>query len=361
MKKSLLISIVTLAAALISCTKVEPDAPSAPASSTAQAAPSSSTDATDNQKIDFNAVLHSQQTKAGTDDLSDFITYAFYTGSYNWNDLRLSDMVKYINGETVSKNGSTWKPANDYFWPKSGKLSFASYAPASAGLTISEGSKGDLLYKTGYANNGSDDLLIALSENKTRDNSQDGVAVSFRHALSQVCFKARASSLSANGLGFEIKIKSISVANVFNTADLTWDSTKWDSQNDDYGIVWSNRSAGSLPVVFYSNDSGLTLDTTDPESILGGRTVIPQNLTGRGGTLSDVTLSVTFELITKNASTGTTLDDTDITETVTLGTGTISTWAVNHSYTYIIIVNPLSDQTITFAPEVEEWKRTLIL
>lgn len=89
MKKRLLISILALAAALTSCVKVEYDMPAA--------APSYSINDLSDQKIGFNTVLYSQQTKASTSPLPDgssFRTFGFYTGAYNWGGLGFFDNGK---------------------------------------------------------------------------------------------------------------------------------------------------------------------------------------------------------------------------------------------------------------------------
>lgn len=179
MKKRLLISILALTAALTSCVKVEYDMPAAD--------PSYSINDLSDQKIGFNTVLYSQQTKASTSPLPDgssFRTFGFYTGAYNWGELDFSSMVSYIWGQEVSLQDGKWRTEKDYYWPKAGKLSFISYAPADAGLGFNFTEDLPNLFARDYENNGTD-LLIALSKNKTLSNSKNGVDFSFRHALSQ--------------------------------------------------------------------------------------------------------------------------------------------------------------------------------
>lgn len=336
MKKRLLISILALAAALTSCVKVEYDMPAA--------APSYSINDLSDQKIGFNTVLYSQQTKAaGTTPLPDgssFRTFGFYTGAYNWGDLNSSTMVSYIWYEEVSKIDGEWHTENDYYWPKSGKLSFISYAPADAGLGIQI--SGDLpnLFAPDYENNGTD-LLIAFSENKTLSNSQNGVDVSFRHALSQVNLQFKAKTLEANGLKFDITVTEVSISNVCQIAALKWSGGTQE-------ISWTNPD--SPQAVSFRPSTGVTLDPNSFKS-LGGQIIIPQQISG-------ISLNVKFTLVTKNSS-GTTLDSTDITcGDIPLNTNDITAWEVNHNYTYNIIINPLSDQTITFEATVGDWNTT---
>lgn len=336
MKKRLLISILALAAALTSCVKVEYDMPAA--------APSYSINDLSDQKIGFNTVLYSQQTKAaGTTPLPDgssFRTFGFYTGAYNWGELDFSTMVSYIWYEEVSKIDGEWRTEKDYYWPKTGKLSFISYAPADAGLGFNFTEDLPNLFARDYENNGAD-LLIAFSENKTLSNSPNGVDVSFRHALSQVNLQFKAKTLEANGLKFDITVTDVSISNVCKTADFEW-------SGDTQEISWTDPN--SRQAVSFRPSTGVTLDPNSFKS-LGGQIIIPQQTSG-------ISLNVTFTLVTKNSS-GTTLDSADITcGDIPLNTNDITAWEVNHNYTYNIIINPLSDQTITFEATVGDWNTT---
>lgn len=336
MKKRLLISILALAAALTSCVKVEYDMPAA--------APSYSINDLSDQKIGFNTVLYSQQTKAaGTTPLPDgssFRTFGFYTGAYDWGKLNSSTMVSYIMGAKVSKIDGEWHTENDYYWPKTGKLSFISYAPADAELRFTTTGGLPNLVADDYKNNGTD-LLIAFSENKTLSNSQNGVDVSFRHALSQVNLQFKAKALEANGLKFDITVTDVSISNVYKNANFEW-------SGDTQETSWTYPN--SPQAVSFRPSTGVTLAADNFKS-LGGQIIIPQQTSG-------ISLNVTFTLVTKNSS-GTTLDSADITcGDIPLNTNDITAWEVNHNYTYNIIINPLSDQTITFEATVGDWNTT---
>lgn len=335
MKKRLLISILALTAALTSCVKVEYDMPAAD--------PSYSINDLSDQKIGFNTVLYSQQTKASTSPLPDgssFRTFGFYTGAYNWGELDFSSMVSYIWGQEVSLQDGKWRTEKDYYWPKAGKLSFISYAPADAGLGFNFTEDLPNLFARDYENNGTD-LLIALSKNKTLSNSQNGVDVSFRHALSQVNLQFKAKTLEANGLKFDITVTDVSISNVYKNANFEWSGGTQE-------ISWTNPD--SRQAVSFRPSTGVTLAADNFKS-LGGQIIIPQQTSG-------ISLDVKFKLVTRNSS-GTTLDSADITcEDIPLNTNDITAWEVNHNYTYNIIINPLSDQTITFEATVGDWNTT---
>lgn len=339
MKKNLNITLLlTLTAVLASCSKVDVEVPSVQTSSSSSSKSEIKTPA--QKAISFDANLYSQQTKSDYSELeSSFRTYAFYTGDFDWNSsLEISDMVKYINGDEVSKKGSEWSTAVDYCWPKSGKLSFASYSPVSADLAIGN-TRENLLNKTGYVNDGTDLLIADLAANKTQSNSQSGVQVLFRHALSQLMFNFKAKTLEANGLKFEVKVNSVKVSSVCNTADLNWNST-----NNE--ISWSNQK--NAQVINVSSEE--TELTTEFATLGSNAIVLPQSLSNSNG---NIELTVNFTIVTKEGETE--LDTTTITETVSLSINDITAWASGYCYIYNITINPLSNDVITFAPSVVNW------
>ena len=337
MKKNLNITLLlTLTAVLASCSKVDVEVPSVQTSSSSSSKSEIKTPA--QKAISFDANLYSQQTKSDYPELeSSFRTYAFYTGDFDWNsNIEISDMVKYINGDEVSKKGSEWSTAVDYCWPKSGKLSFASYSPVSADLAIGN-TRENLLNKTGYVNNGTDLLIADLAANKTQSNGK--VSVRFRHALSQLMFNFKAKTLSANGLDFEVTVNSVKVSSVCNTGDLNWNSTN-------NKISWSNQK--NAQVINVSSEE--TELTTEFATLGSNAIVLPQSLSNSNG---NIELTVNFTIVTKEGETE--LDTTTITETVSLSINDITAWASGYCYIYNITINPLSNDVITFAPSVVNW------
>lgn len=335
-KNSNITLLLTLTAVLASCSKVDVEVPSVQPSSSSSSKSEIKTPA--QKAISFDANLYSQQTKSDYSELeSSFRTYAFYTGDFDWNsNLEISDMVKYINGDEVSKKGSEWSTAVDYCWPKSGKLSFASYSPVSADLAIGN-TRENLLNKTGYVNDGTDLLIADLAANKTQSNGK--VSVLFRHALSQLMFNFKAKTLSANGLDFEVTVNSAKVSSVCNTADLNWNSTN-------NKISWSNQK--NAQVINVSSEE--TELTTEFATLGSNAIVLPQGLSNSNG---NIELTVNFTIVTKEGETE--LDTTTITETVSLSINDITAWASGYCYIYNITINPLSNDVITFAPSVVNW------
>ena len=194
MKKTILILLAVAAAA---CTKVETLMP----------------DRSElNGEIDFQ-VVQRIQTKANTPYSTSvpFGTYAWYTADST--NTTSSQNVPFMVNETIAFTGSVWKAQyNTYYWPKTGSIDFISYSPfrgangVAVDTTNYKGSnpvvKADTLRYFGvntaagnvdymYA----DKVTVSKNEDKVQDgvHSYTGVPTVFRHALSKLSFKMKAS------------------------------------------------------------------------------------------------------------------------------------------------------------------------
>lgn len=220
MKKFFVIAAAALVA-LAACTKAEIN----------------DTDYQKSKEINFVTVAN-KATKApitGTtypSDAPSFGVFAWYLASGNWNTSAAnSSAVSYMDDVEVSFNDTKdiWVPSSTYYWPLEGKLTFIAYSPKAA-ATATFDNEGELTL-TGFtvATTVADqvDLLYsAIAADKTQNeayytdgtnskNSQTaegdkGVNIKFKHALSQIIFKARThADVYAAGLSF--KVNSITV------------------------------------------------------------------------------------------------------------------------------------------------------
>lgn len=127
---------------------------------------------------------------------------------------------------TVSYNNvNSWVSEKDYFWPKTGKLTFAAYSPADAagtythtanGLQIADftvaavGAQYDLMYSDrAYNRTSSTDQYTG-----TASHEYDGVDIVFHHALSSIVFKVGTDTDYTNADN-TFKIKRITIKNVY--------------------------------------------------------------------------------------------------------------------------------------------------
>lgn len=366
MKKSL--SIIALAAlAFVGCSKVSPGAPN--------------TNEPD-QPIKFQAATYKNSTKAEDPHghlempVSQFFVTAFYTGSKGWNETNLSDAVKYMSNVAVSETDGKWKPISDYYWPKTGKLSFIGWCPGQPYVDpfFNQDNKAEFMKISNYQVNYGDLLISDITIDKTVANAQDnfhvteGVPMLFHHALAKINFSAK---LKANGATDNINhfafIKSVSIKQIYEKGTFTFDASQMATLNGSW-------ATGPDPAVdkdeLYKNTavtqevgdifSGTSLGTSEALDLLdNAMLVLPQ-------TLSDnAVVELSYVIYYCNHTTGgyKILDVHEVNNQPfklnsfkKAGTSTaIDKWEQNKVYNYTIIVDPNSSSIITFDPAVVDW------
>lgn len=222
-------------------------------------------------EICFSAPVMSHSTKAFTTGaIGDYPKEEHFTVSARYTPgdfMSWEASVPYFDdmdaGYDETKNGWTTAKgtgARTYYWPNSGKLTFAAYSPSSAPedmTSLTYGKEGFTF--TGFTVNPDPsqqyDLLYApRAMNKTASSAggsgiYDGVELNFRHALSCVEFKVRNGS---NYAGSQIRINNIEVLNVYQRGSFTENidvtdesvyeaSPQWTDQGNElgtgYGVV----------------------------------------------------------------------------------------------------------------------------
>lgn len=197
------------------------------------------------EKISFNPVNYkAQSTKApintttySTTDPS-FGVFAFWSEKY-WSVAGDTDLKQYVgsNGSSVMiAFDNQWKSTTDYYWPLSGKLTFIGYTPYYYGnlstngpVTASYAKSTKTLSIIGFSAQYQDDLMYTIPEtaqdltaNGTEytgvNPSYKGVNIAFRHALSQIVFKAKAADGLAHDTQF--KITKIEMKGIKDGADM---------------------------------------------------------------------------------------------------------------------------------------------
>lgn len=168
-------------------------------------------------EISFNVTAGKASRVGGTatttSSISAFRTYA--TAS-NKKDAYL------IDGVTLSKGAQTSDPWSfddnvNRYWPTNATVDFWSYSPATPQSGTVNHADGAALSIAGYTANGAEDLLYAYNKECNRNTGSGIVPVNFRHALSQIVFKAR--NLNKD---LKVEITDVVVSNVATTGDLTW-------------------------------------------------------------------------------------------------------------------------------------------
>lgn len=187
-------------------------------------------------------------------------------------------------GVTSQDEGQNWVTASTYYWP-SYKLSFFAYAPQEPGGTVSIDNSGKKI--TGFSPSQKvseqKDLVVSYNEGDKKNNEDKGVAMNFKHALSQIEVKAKCSNDK-----IKIEVLGVKMVNAAAKADFTFpeDETlasytlpqnNWSNllEKDDHSKAYMIKGSQKLQL------------RADEQSIMFGTNnfmLIPQQLTAWNGT-----------------------------------------------------------------------------
>ncbi len=139
----------------------------------------------DGSKPDPNAIQFapvvpyaSRTVATTTDNIEEFITWAVETSG-----------SVYMDGVTITKGESTWAPSGQsYYWPDE-NLTFYSLSPVDYTLNVSSGTPEPIEFTVEEEADDQVDFIYAVNVDEAK--SESPVPVNFRHALSQIVFKAQ--------------------------------------------------------------------------------------------------------------------------------------------------------------------------
>lgn len=248
------------------------------------------------EKINFNPVNYkAQSTKAPingayyTSSDPSFGIFAFHTDK-GW-DTDGTTINPYIGKSEVSWNrtNSEWNTATDAYWPLSGSLTFIGYTPFTSGnadvnaaydkatkeLTItnfSAANQDDLMYTRP---SDAQDLTVNSApyiQEQGGTSTYSGVPIKFRHALSQIVFKAKAADGLAHNTQFKItKIEMKGIKDVATMTVVENGTPQW----TDYASMTSK-----FDKIVYENATGTIVQTGNPSAVSAeigtGFLMIPQ-------------------------------------------------------------------------------------
>lgn len=358
-------------AALVGCTKNEPAADA------------------DQQMITFAAPVVSPNTKAATEVWNNYPTATAYNfavwakyyvdGSYKNNKYQSGTYTKWAGGQTymqevvVSHNANTWAPAQNYYWPKNGSLTFIAYAPASkadyadataTGITFKDypvsttpAEQVDLLFSERTYNqqkSNMDEKTETGTTGSTPGVTEDvykGVHISFKHALSSILFNIKTHE---DYEGTTITLKQIQVYNAVsqgsfnqNLVDKNGETTSAAAWTFDATPVRSNYKVDGAKDVVLSTAAYYpsTNSNTAPVPANGLRAsdliLLPQGL-------KDVTLRIEYTI--QNSGAGS--EELSQIAELPLNGNTVSEWVMGKRYIYNITIGL---ETIYFEPYVQDW------
>ena len=271
------------------------------------------------------------------------------------------------NGWTTAKGTS----ARTYYWPNSGKLTFAAYSPSSAPhdmISLSYGKEGFTFTGFTVRSNPSQqyDLLYApRAMNKTVSSAggsgiYDGVELNFRHALSCVEFKVRNGS---NYAGSQIRINNIEVLNVYQRGSFAENIDVTDESVYNASPQWTDQAneLGTGYSVAPSRIEQLVEEEAKPLEGARSLLLIPQDF-NHGS--SHVTILITYETKTGanwipqapaviDLVNGFDSDKDGVGDSYfNDGTNEIRGWEPGKKYTYMITFGRYK---IFFTPSVSDW------
>lgn len=263
----------------------------------------------------------------------------------------------------VAKEGNTWAPATDYFWPKTGKLTFAAYSPADAAGTFTHTAQGlqiegftvpavgaqyDLMYSDRAYNRTS-----STNQYPTNDpdvsNGYEGVDIVFHHALSSIVFKVGTKEDYSTGADIDFKIKSIKIKNVYGAGD--FNETLTDGNGSTTRTpAWTATGEANVEYVAFTGEFAVPEDGTTYTEPTGAADLILLPQSFESNTAAVVEIVYTYETAASGA-----IEDT---KTFNLNSTTNAmAWEPNKRYTYRIIFGL---EKITFAPIVENWEDVVV-
>lgn len=363
------------------------------------------------QAVRFLPLNGKHSTKVMVDDTTypenlPFGTLAYYLPSGNW-DANMADATLYIPISKVENksgvaSGSVWEvDGKEYYWPKSGGLTFFAYSPFS----YAEG--GDLAVTaiTSPANDGiqivdydvdahqATDFMVAdIAKDKTANvvkpgsSLYTGVPIVFRHKLSQIVginfqtvinnttgsgpalvehdyanhHSETARDLEAGDIVF--KLKKVVVKNLYTKGTYGYTDTKADPVTDHWmtldekkDYTWFNKE--SAPEAFDGNIKfNLTYKTHDATRN-AYLLVLPQPLITPGTTTlktTDPLIHIEYQVLTYN---GTDFSTENVSENVYLYNihERANAIEMNKKITYNFKIN-LADRKIYWAPSVADWE-----
>lgn len=209
---------------------------------------------------------------------------------------------------SVSKTGSEWTYTGTIFWPAA-PVNFYSISPEPVSGKVSEGAvsiTSDEQKITGFTVNTDQsqqvDLLYAVNKGETKDEHETTpVSINFRHALSQIVFKAKNTNEN-----LKVIVKGVKIGNIKKAGDFTYPNSTTESGTITTGTQGSWTSV-QTPETFSAGVTELTLDgvqdaqnltTQNNDIYTGALFMIPQALTPwepeTTGALSDENKGVYF-------------------------------------------------------------------
>ena len=164
----------------------------------------------DGDEIRFTAVTNGS-TRAADIYAPDNMPAGFKVSAMSQNKV-------YISGDSIVKSGSSWEnTTGTRYWPEDA-VDFYAHVNAGTTFDLNNGAPKFNNFIVESAVGSQVDLLYAVKKGETKETTP--VQLNFRHALSQIVFKARNESEN-----IFVQIKGVKVMNVKNSGTYTFPTT----------------------------------------------------------------------------------------------------------------------------------------
>lgn len=287
------------------------------------------------KEIGFNSAAVTRADHATTQNFSRFKTFAYsHAGDYPGTELK-----KIIDGAIYNKPVDSWEVVGGakFYWPAEDNVSFFAYSSAGnkgeeivVDYTEPATSAPKLTYTVASAIADQKDLIVAhaTGKNATTD-AANGVALNFKHALSQICFKLKREDTSVSYAVSRIAIKGALNKGTFTYATDNTTIGSWETTTD----VEEKYEIAPIGQAFAGTDTDLVLPANYAFLLM------PQ----AQESLANVTIDIDY-VATKD---GVTLSTNSVTglKLPTLGAG--SSWDVSKKTTYSLLLSPGKDIVVT--------------
>lgn len=334
-----LLSFAAMAALLSSCAKVQGDSTAVP-----------------ELPVRYQVVSLTKAASAYPTD-REFVSWAWYLpdgGSWAQNS---PEAQLYIPGETVSYNptAEAWTTAVQYYWPKSGSLTFMSLSPAGIGGVSCSPTDG--ITVTDYDISGNHDLMVAdIAEDRTANSAPGadgnqteytGVPTVFRHKLAKVVSFSlktdRDYGDKASVGGKQFILKKISFSGIYGKGTYVSGNSTLSGTPESWG-GWSEP----YEAVYY--DSG---NADGGEITLSGLSVLPDG--GSMFVLPQVfapDARLTVEYVIRTCIAADEYHEETVSESVALS-GLHASWEMNRQISYGITIGL---DAMEWSVSAEDWE-----
>lgn len=200
-----------------------------------------------------------------------------------FNVTAIGDNKNYFTNLKVSSEnqGTSWNTASIYYWP-SFNLDFFAYAPTSINSIVSITNDAKVIKGFAPATEVSEqkDLLVSYNTGNKTQNEISGVALNFKHALSQIEIKAKCSNPN-----IIIKVKGIRIVNPATKGTFTFPSTPTTAESQLQQSFWGSLE-GENTSAYKIKGNEIELNKTAQSLMFGNNNfmLIPQKLTAWNGT-----------------------------------------------------------------------------